>query len=114
MLTVVAGKDFRDRYTLKQPDWVPDYFMGLDATAIQGARLGVPRDLFQQDWFSQVTPEINASFNNALKILESLGATIVDPVKFPGIEDILRRETELSVLLTDVKVGYASQMLNEK
>jgi amidase len=112
MLSVIAGKDVRDRYTLNQPDCVPDYFSGLDATAIRGARLGVPRDLFEKDRYSQVTPEINACFNDALKMLESLGAVIVDHVEFPGIQDILRRETELRVLLTDVKVGYSPLMVN--
>ena len=106
MLSTIAGKDFRDRYTLEQPDCVLDYLSGLDATAIQGARLGVPRDLFEKDRYSQVTPEINTCFNDALKILEDLGADIVNNIEFPGIIDILRREMELRVLLTDLKVSY--------
>jgi amidase len=113
MLTAIAGKDARDPYTLRQPDCVPDYFARLDATAIQGARLGVARELFQDDWYSQVTPEINACFNDALRMLESLGATIVDPIQFPGIKDIQRRETELRVLLTDLKVSNDSPTANE-
>ena len=47
ILSIIAGRDPRDNFTLAQPPVVPDYTKALDAGALQGARLGVPRKLVE-------------------------------------------------------------------
>ena len=46
ILSIIAGRDPRDNFTLAQPAEVPDYTLALDADALRGARLGVPRKFF--------------------------------------------------------------------
>ena len=41
VLSVIAGKDPKDNFTLAQPDTVPDYTKALNTSALQGARIGV-------------------------------------------------------------------------
>lgn len=104
VLSVIAGKDPHDKYTFVQPDDVPDYLEGLNPGALQGVRLGVPRNLFQNDPASKRVPEITAQFNQALRILEMLGAIVVDPIEFPAAKEIEQQTTEETVMLTELKV----------
>ena len=70
ILTVIAGRDPLDNFTLAQPEIVPDFSQALIPSALQGARLGIPR-LFQSN-----DPNIIASFNAAVEVIRGLGATI--------------------------------------
>lgn len=70
ILSVIAGRDPRDNFTLAQPERVPDYTKALNKDALRGARLGIPR-LFQG-----TDPNILAAFNDSVEIIKSLGATI--------------------------------------
>ncbi len=44
-------------------------------------------------------------FTEALKVLESLGATIVDPADLPSADELIVSESEDAVLHVDFKVG---------
>ncbi|KAF9442738.1 amidase signature enzyme, partial [Macrolepiota fuliginosa MF-IS2] len=46
VLSVIAGKDPNDNFTLAQPDVVPDYTKALNKNALRGKRIGVPRHVF--------------------------------------------------------------------
>lgn len=70
ILSVIAGRDPRDNFTLAQPEKVPDYTKALNPNALKGARLGIPR-LFQSS-----DPNIMAAFNASVEIIKGLGATI--------------------------------------
>lgn len=70
ILTIIAGKDPLDNFTLAQPERVPDFSKALDVDALKGARLGIPR-LFQG-----TDPNILAAFNASVDIIKELGATI--------------------------------------
>ena len=70
ILTIISGKDPLDKSTDSQPDVVPDFSKALNPYALKGARIGIPR-LFQGN-----DPNILASFNEAVEIIRSLGATI--------------------------------------
>jgi amidase len=113
VLSIIAGKDPADKYTLRQPVNVPNYVKELNMEGLRGAHLGVPRDLFQSDHASKQAPEIIVKFNKALKVLESLGAIIVDPVDYPGITEIENRTSEMIVVLTDLKVRIHSSLLQK-
>lgn len=70
ILTVIAGRDPRDNFTLAQPETVPDYTKALKKDGLKGVRLGVPR------LFTGSDPNILAAFNASLDVLRELGATI--------------------------------------
>ena len=75
-----------------------DYTQFLDANALQGARLGVARDLF---FFSPETTEIA---NTAVAALQAAGAVIIDPLTIPP--ELLNDEgSEFDVLLYEFKDG---------
>ena len=100
ILSVIAGPDSFDNFTLVQPSPVPDFTKALKVNALKGARLGVPR-LFQgQD------PNIIAAFNDSLEVMKEMGAIIVDPADFPDAEELLGSQNESLVLSVDFKVSY--------
>ena len=98
ILSVIAGRDPLDNFTLAQPEDVPDFTKALNPNALKGVRLGVPR-LFQG-----IDMNIIAAFNESLGILKGLGATIVDPADFPDAEELLNSNNESTVLNVDFKV----------
>jgi len=76
MLQVIAGADRNDSTSSRER--VPDFSAGLDSD-ISGVRVGVIREL--NDGLSD---DVARSFNTALEILRSLGAT-VDQVTIPSL-----------------------------
>jgi aspartyl-tRNA(Asn)/glutamyl-tRNA(Gln) amidotransferase subunit A len=71
LLGVLAGADPRD--ATAAPRDVPDYTAALTGD-ISGVRIGVPRSLLADG----VDPEVLTAFDEALRVLASLGATLVD------------------------------------
>lgn len=116
VLTVIAGKDPNDNFTLAQPATVPDYTKALNKNALKGARIGVPRRAFLNDTITGNDPFVGTTFDAALKILESLGATIVDPADLPSADEIVVSGNETFVLDVDFKIQldawYASLKSN--
>ena len=70
-LNVIAGVDPQDSTSSPQP--IPDYTAALTGD-IRGLRVGVPRAFVSEG----VDETVKAAFDQALEILQSLGATIVD------------------------------------
>lgn len=99
ILSVIAGKDPLDNFTLAQPPVVPDFSKALKADSLKGARLGVPRAFFAGE-----DVNIVAAFNASLVTLRNLGATIVDPADFLDTEELFTSNNETLVLMTDFKV----------
>ena len=104
ILSAMAGRDPRDNYTLAQPAAVPDYTKALRVDGLRGARLGVPRNMF-----ADVDADVLAAFNDALNIIEGLGATIVDPADFPDFDELSASNNETIVLNVDFKVRARSR-----
>ena len=98
ILSVIAGRDPLDNFTLAQPAQVPDFTKALVPNGLRGIRLGVPR-LFGSD-----DPNIMAAFNASIRIIRALGATVIDPAEFPDAEEMLASNNETIVLDTDFKV----------
>ena len=71
MMQVLAGHDPLDPGSADVA--VPD-FAGALGGGISGMRIGVPRHLFETDLPS--TPEVIAAFDESLRVLTSLGATV--------------------------------------
>ncbi|KAJ7215196.1 amidase signature enzyme [Mycena rebaudengoi] len=104
VLSIIAGKDPNDNFTLAQPDKVPDFTKALNKNALKGKRIGVPRHVFLNDSISGNDPSINIAFEKALLVIKSLGATIVDPADLPSADEIVFSNNETIVLNVDFKV----------
>ncbi|KAJ3933353.1 MAG: amidase signature enzyme [Lentinula lateritia] len=107
VLSLIAGKDPNDNFTLAQPPIVPDYTKALNPNALVGARIGVPRKVFLDG--SDLTGNgsesaIGLAFEKALDVIRELGATVVDPADLPSAEEIARSNNETVVLDTDFKI----------
>ncbi|KAG8687222.1 hypothetical protein FRC11_007574, partial [Ceratobasidium sp. 423] len=103
ILTVIAGRDEKDNYTLAAPAEVPDYTRFLNPDAIRGKRFGVPRAVFTNGTLTGNLPIINVEFNKALDTIRSLGGVVVDPADLPGANSVLDNG-EVLVLSVDLKV----------
>ncbi len=107
VLTVIAGPDPADPVTTAphklRPAAPEDYTTYLDAKALAGARLGVPRK-----GFFGISRGVDAVMTAALAKLTELGAVLVDPVELAAPADL--GGAEIEVLLTELKV-YLNQYL---
>ncbi|KAH9474886.1 Putative amidase [Psilocybe cubensis] len=104
VLSVIAGKDPNDNFTLAQPRNVPDFTKALKTNALKGKRIGVPRHAFLNDSISGNDPFVNIIFEQALNTIRSLGATIVDPANLPSADEIINSNNENVVLDVDFKI----------
>ena len=100
VLSIIAGKDPRDNFTLAQPSVVPDYTKALNPNSLKGARIGVARQ------FLSSNTEMLAAFNASVDILRGLGATIIDPANFPDFAEFRASHNETIVTQTDFKVCF--------
>ncbi|KAI0795623.1 amidase signature enzyme [Abortiporus biennis] len=104
VLSVIAGKDPNDNFTLAQPATVPDFTKALNANALRGKRIGVPRRVFLNDSIAGNDPFVNTVFEQALETIRGLGATVVDPADLPSADEIAVSNNETLVLDVDFKV----------
>ncbi|MDH3500750.1 MAG: amidase family protein, partial [Acidimicrobiia bacterium] len=74
-----------------------DYTQFLDPNGLEGARIGVARELF---FFS---PETAAVTEVAIEALASAGAEVIDPVSFPSFAEFAVSPSEFEVLLWECK-----------
>jgi amidase len=97
LLTALAGVDPRDSATARsRGKSSPDYTKFLDAGALKGARIGVPRDRFYG--YSDATDKLA---DEAIALMKSQGAIIVDPADIPTAGKF--DDTEFEVLLYEFK-----------
>jgi amidase len=87
VLSIIAGKDEKDNYTLAQPwNTPPDYTQALNFSSLRGARIGIPRNGLTQMPINQ--PLLDA-FEAAIVVMRKAGATIVDNANFPAWEEFV-------------------------
>ncbi|KAH9064494.1 amidase signature enzyme [Lactarius vividus] len=103
VLSAISGRDELDNVILRQPTVLPQYVVSLRAESLRGARLGVPREHQPTD------PNIISAFDRAIRVIEDLGATIVDPADFPNAEAL--RETQ-NEKLDGLEQYFASLLKN--
>lgn len=104
VLSVIAGKDPQDNFTLAQPNQVPDYGKALKKDALEGKRIGVPRQVFLNTSISGDDPSVDVQFEKALDVIRGLGATVIDPANIPSAAEIISSTNETIVLSVDFKV----------
>ncbi|MDY0297800.1 MAG: amidase [Acidobacteriota bacterium] len=83
VLEVIAGNDPNDPITRHSKDRIPrNYTQFLDRNGLTGARIGVLRELSDDN----PDAEVKALFEKAVADLISLGAEVVDPFDVPGFK----------------------------
>ncbi|AMW03893.1 amidase [Gemmatimonas phototrophica] len=97
VLSVIRGRDERDAATVQQTLPTDDYVKALRPTALEGARLGVSRNM------AGFHPAVDAAFNAAIAVLRAAGAVIIDPCNVPTVGKY--DAAELEVLLYEFKDG---------
>lgn len=97
LLTVIAGPDNVHGGIWKEGRRVEDYTLSLDPHGLEGARLGIVRDL----GFGKSLREDRVA-ETAIEAMEGLGATTVD-VKMSVVAEWPSGEDEFTVLLFDFK-----------
>lgn len=107
VLSIIAGTDPNDNFTLAQPSPVPDFSKALNKNALKGKRIGVPRRVFLNDSITGNDPFVNQVFEQALDTIRGLGATVVDPADLPSADEIAVSNNETLVLDVDFKVCHA-------
>jgi amidase len=96
LLGAMRGVDGRDITTdASRPYLAEDYVAALDKGSLKCARVGVMRIHFES-----IAP-VGPVFTEALDVMREAGATIVDDVEFPSIDDLQR--AEIVVLLCEFK-----------
>lgn len=81
-----------------------DYTQFLDADALEGARIGIPRALYydsvqvpgSDDWRGGLSSGEAAAMAEAIEILQERGAVVVDPANIPSVVDPDREDNLLT------------------
>lgn len=83
-----------------------DYRASLVRGSLRGARIGVDRRLF--DGGESADAALNAVTERGLDVLQSLGATLIDPIQAPDTKSI--NDDELTVLFSEFKVDIEAYL----
>jgi amidase len=105
LLSAMIGRDSRDPATARAAAHNQDYAAGLDANALNGARIGVSRKLH-----FGYSSEADRIAEAAIATMKAQGAVIVDPVEIPTVDQISK--CELEVLLYEFKAGLNAYLGN--
>jgi amidase len=102
VLGALTGVDERDPATADSDGRsFTDYTQFLDPNGLQGARIGVARQLFFN------SPEMLAIMEDTVATLAALGAALIDPVEFPSFDEFSTSPAEFDVLLLEFKTDIA-------
>jgi amidase len=96
LLTAIAGADKSDRATRTAAAHAQDYTKALDPGGLKGMRIGVPRKRL----FERSAPA-DALVNEAIEVMRSEGAVIIDPVDLVSARGM--GDNEYEVLLYEFK-----------
>ncbi|HKT42402.1 MAG TPA: amidase family protein, partial [Rhodanobacteraceae bacterium] len=106
VLSAIAGSDPRDPATRDADQHATDYTKFLDPDALKGKRIGVVRELAGGD------PQVKALLDRAISVLRAQGATVVDNVKIPHVDDYGHAES--TVLRYEFKHGVNAYLATRK
>jgi amidase len=106
VLSAIAGSDPRDPATVDADKHATDYTKFLDPDALKGKRIGVVREL------AGGNPQVKALLDQSVAVLRAQGATVVDNVKIPHVDDY--GHAEFTVLLYEFKHGVNAYLATRK
>jgi amidase len=115
ILQAIVGPDQYDNYTSAIPwasnsssDSVPDYVAACTLNALEGKRIGVPRNAIGAR--TNTTAPIYDAFESALDVLREAGAVIVDNTNYTAYNEYLNSSAEDIVLSGDFKPNLAAYL----
>jgi amidase len=98
VLGALTGVDPRDAKTEESDGhFFSDYTQFVDPNGLQGARIGVARQL------TGVTAETDAIFEAAVQVLRDAGAEVIDPIELPSFDEFNADLSEIIVLVFEFK-----------
>ena len=107
LFQVVAGEDAADTITARSRGHrAPDYSTFLNRVALAGARIGVLHQAYDR---ATTDTEVVRVFNVALGDMRRQGATIIDPVAVPGLDERLRTAGGCNQFKWDINDWLARQ-----
>jgi amidase len=113
VLGALTGADPRDAATQASTDHAhTDYTRFLDAHALDGARIGVPRE-----GYFGYSAKADAVIEHALDVMRGLGAVVVDPVAIPHFDRDGLTAFERTAFMYEFKAGvnaYLSDVTDAK
>jgi amidase len=99
VLGALVGVDPRDPATAESTGhFFSDYRPFLDPDGLQGARIGVIRQVF-----AGFQEKVDVIYNQAITAMKNAGAIIVDPADLPSAQIMANSNDKLTVLLFDFK-----------
>ncbi|KAE9391076.1 amidase signature enzyme [Gymnopus androsaceus JB14] len=105
VLSTIAGPDPNDNYTSAQPLPVPDYSLALKKDSLRGKRIAILRRTFlPENSTVGIDPYVFQIFDEAVRLIESLGATTVH-ANMSAIDEILISKDKATVVTIDMKIG---------
>ena len=111
VLGALTGVDPRDPATLASAGkFHTDYTQFLDPNGLQGARIGIARQVY-----FGYSAKTDAIANAAIERLKALGAIIIDPADIPTAKEMSTSTVETTVLLFDFKADvnkYLSELIS--
>jgi amidase len=105
LLTAMVAQDPNDPAAAGFPQETPDYLGALRGGDLHGVRIGVMRDYSG----AGANAEVEARLEEAIGVLESLGAEVIDPVQLGAPERMY--EAEYEVLLYEFKADLDDYLL---
>jgi amidase len=88
ILSIIAGKDEKDNYTLAQPfDSPPDYTKALKVTSLKGARIGIVRNAINITDDDESKKPVLEAFEKAIRVMKDAGAIIVENANYTGQQE---------------------------
>ncbi|EHL03468.1 putative amidase [Glarea lozoyensis 74030] len=117
LLSIIAGKDPDDNYTLAQPfDSPPDYSKGLKLSSLKGARIGIARNAIGTLGVvdSSAKPILDA-FEKAIRVMKKAGAIIIDNANYTAQQEQIDDQDRvlLTVLGADLVILQLNIILRE-
>lgn len=116
ILGAIAGKDPNDVGTLEIPfEAIPNYADSCILDGLKGARIGVPRNALKGNPpGAELTDYASETFEETIKLLESMGATVID-TQFESFDESLSSKSPAIVKGTDFKLdmkAYLSHLIH--
>jgi Asp-tRNA(Asn)/Glu-tRNA(Gln) amidotransferase A subunit family amidase len=99
LLDAMVGYDAEDPLTALGVGHAPEsYTASLDGTGLEGARIGVLRDVFgpETDPQSADFKNVEAVFDRNIEELRAAGATVVDPIVIPDLKTLMATRADES------------------
>ncbi|RAL14473.1 putative amidase [Aspergillus homomorphus CBS 101889] len=110
LLQAFAGADPKDNYTLASPfgNFLPDYVDACKRSGLRGKRIGVPRNVI--DYLEQNDAPIISLFDQAISVIESAGAAVIDDTNFTSYNDFSSSSIPALVVAADFTSNTATYL----